>query len=95
MRRARVPVTIFLALAGLAFFFGAGSSGHAAEKADPEAYRSYDVGGGLVTLRILQPILSILFGAGRDSPPGARGARHCPQALINSHFLRAAPCVRK
>ncbi len=52
MRRARVPVTIILALAGLACLFGAGTPSHAGDRADPEAYRSEDVGGGLVTLDV-------------------------------------------
>ena len=52
MRRARVPLFLSLALIGLACLLQVGAPVQADERADPESYRGYDVGGGLVTLDV-------------------------------------------
>ena len=52
MPRARFPLIVILALWGVASLLSGSSSAVAGEAADPETYRSYDVGGGLVTMDV-------------------------------------------
>jgi type II secretory pathway component GspD/PulD (secretin) len=52
MTCARFPMRPMLILLGVALVLSLGAEARAGDAADPETYRSYDVGGGLVTLDV-------------------------------------------